>query len=224
LYGLGFAGVSFTDPNTGTVVGDNGIILRTTDGGATWMSQSSLTADNLHGVSFTDANTGTVVGGWSAASYPSWLAVILHTTDGGATWTNVSLPTTNVLAAVCWTDANTGTAVGENGTILRTANAGTTGIEADRQRKTPQDFLLGQNYPNPFNPGTTIHYGLPHKSQVHLVVYNTLGQQVSTLIQAQQEAGTYEVKFDGTALASGVYFYRLQAGSYVNTKKLLLIH
>jgi hypothetical protein len=216
-------GVSFADSSTGTAVGSEGGILRTTNGGALWTSQLSGTTNELHGVSFTDANTGTVVGGWSAASYPGWLAVILHTTDGGATWTNVSLPTTNVLAAVCWTDANTGTAVGENGTILRTANAGTTGVEADRQRKTPQDFLLGQNYPNPFNPTTTIRYALPYRSRVNLTVYNTLGQQVAIPIHAQQEAGSYEVKFDGSALASGVYFYRLQTGGFVDTKKLLLL-
>jgi hypothetical protein len=84
-------------------------------------------------------------------------------------------------------------------------------------------YSLAQNYPNPFNPSTTISYSLPHRSQVLLAVYNTLGQQVAVLIQAQQEAGSYEVKFNGSNLASGVYFYRLQAGSYVNTKRLLLL-
>jgi hypothetical protein len=58
---------------------------------------------------------------------------------------------------------------------------------------------------------------------VTLSVYNTLGQEVATLVQAQQEAGSYEVKFDGSGLASGVYFYRIQAGSYVNAKKFLLL-
>jgi len=84
-------------------------------------------------------------------------------------------------------------------------------------------YSLGQNYPNPFNPATTIRYGLPHRSQVLLAVYNTLGQRVAALVQGQQEAGSYEVKFDGSNLSSGVYFYRLQAGSCVNTRKLLLL-
>ena len=71
------SGVSFTDANTGTAVGGNGAILRTTDGGITWVSQTSGTTENLNGVSFTDANTGTVVGSGGA---------ILRTTDGGDTW------------------------------------------------------------------------------------------------------------------------------------------
>jgi CubicO group peptidase (beta-lactamase class C family) len=87
----------------------------------------------------------------------------------------------------------------------------------------PERSELHQNYPNPFNPNTTLRYSLPHKSQVLLTVFNTLGQQVATLVQGQQDAGSYEVKFDGSALASGVYFYRLQTGSFVDTKKLLLL-
>jgi photosystem II stability/assembly factor-like uncharacterized protein len=88
----------------------------------------------------------------------------------------------------------------------------------------PRAYQLNQNYPNPFNPSTTIRYGLPQKSQVTLKVYNTLGQLVTTLVNGEQGAGYHEVRFDGSNLASGVYFYRLQAGNFVQTKKLLLLH
>jgi hypothetical protein len=87
----------------------------------------------------------------------------------------------------------------------------------------PVRMTLHQNYPNPFNPSTTIRYGLPHKSTVQLTVFNTLGQQVAVLEQGEKEAGYHEVKFDGTGLSSGVYFYRLQAGDFVQTRKLLLL-
>jgi len=84
-------------------------------------------------------------------------------------------------------------------------------------------FVLDQNYPNPFNPSTAIRYGLPHKSAVQLAIFNTLGQQVATVVQGEQEAGFHEVRFDASGLAGGVYFYRLQAGTYVETRKLLLL-
>jgi hypothetical protein len=87
----------------------------------------------------------------------------------------------------------------------------------------PKEFSLGQNYPNPFNPLTIIRYGLPQRSYVFLSVFNALGQRVATLVQGEVEAGYHEVRFDGSGLASGVYFYRIQAGTYVETKKLLLI-
>ena len=90
-------------------------------------------------------------------------------------------------------------------------------------RTYPPGATLEQNYPNPFNPGTTIRYALPEKSRVRLLVYNTLGQVVAHLVDAEEQPGEHEVKFDGTALATGVYFYRLEAGSYARTMKLLLL-
>jgi hypothetical protein len=87
----------------------------------------------------------------------------------------------------------------------------------------PTVFWLAQNFPNPFNPTTTIRYGLPNRSHVSLTVLNTLGQSVSTLINGEQEVGYHEVQFNATHLSSGVYFYRIQAEGYVQTKSLLLL-
>lgn len=90
-------------------------------------------------------------------------------------------------------------------------------------RETPDVNQLSQNYPNPFNPSTTIRYGLPSRAHVTLAVFNTLGQQVSILQNGEQDAGYHEVKFDAQHLPSGVYFYRMQAGTYTETKRLLLL-
>ena len=82
---------------------------------------------------------------------------------------------------------------------------------------------LSQNYPNPFNPTTLISYQLPVSGQVTLKVYDMLGREIATLVSERENAGSYSVKFDGSRLSSGVYFYRLQAGSFSQTKKLMLV-
>lgn len=87
----------------------------------------------------------------------------------------------------------------------------------------PRTFELAQNYPNPFNPSTAISYQLPTATNVTLKVYDMLGREVATLVNARQEAGRYQVTFNAANLASGIYFYRLQAGNFVETKKMMLI-
>jgi hypothetical protein len=93
----------------------------------------------------------------------------------------------------------------------------------DSPRRVPAVYALEQNHPNPFNPGTTIRYSLPERSYVTLTVFNTLGQKVGSLVQGEQEAGYHEVRFDASSLSSGVYLYRLAAGSFVQTRRLVVI-
>jgi hypothetical protein len=89
--------------------------------------------------------------------------------------------------------------------------------------KIPLEYSLGQNYPNPFNPVTTIKYSLAKNDMVMLKVYDVLGNEVATLVNENKDAGIYTVNFNASQLASGIYFYRLTAGTFVETKKMILL-
>ena len=106
---------------------------------------------------------------------------------------------------------------------VRLLNVGTQSLTA-----LPTNFALEPNYPNPFNPQTTIRYQLPESAKVRLVIYDILGQEVRTLLDEVQRSGYHRVIWDGRSdvgyeVASGVYFYRLQAGSFSAVRKLVLI-
>jgi Secretion system C-terminal sorting domain len=96
-----------------------------------------------------------------------------------------------------------------------------TSVEEDNV--IPAEFVLYQNYPNPFNPSTKITFVIPKSSLVNLKVYDILGKEVATLINEEKHSGTYEVEFSAANLPSGVYFYKLQAGGFVETKKMVLL-
>ncbi len=100
-------------------------------------------------------------------------------------------------------------------------NGSSTGIN-DRQIN-PSNFNLSQNYPNPFNPTTTIEYTIPNSEFVIIKVYDILGREIQTLVNRQMLSGTHKIVFNGSRLASGVYFYRIKAGSFTKAKKLLLL-
>jgi hypothetical protein len=91
------------------------------------------------------------------------------------------------------------------------------------QTGLPERPTLGQNYPNPFNPSTTIRYSLSSSSRVLLTVYDLLGRKVATLVDRHQVPGRYSVDFGAASLASGMYLYRLQAGGFTESKKMMLV-
>ncbi len=101
------------------------------------------------------------------------------------------------------------------GTVTGIGNAGNGDL--------PLTYALEQNYPNPFNPSTVIEFKLPAAGVVSLKLYNVLGQEVKTLVDGMQPAGNYSVRYDGSSLSTGVYFYRLQSGSFVQVRKMLLL-
>ncbi|MGE5806597.1 MAG: T9SS type A sorting domain-containing protein, partial [Ignavibacteria bacterium] len=99
-----------------------------------------------------------------------------------------------------------------------------TGIrETANSKVVPNKYVLSQNYPNPFNPSTTIHFGLPEAGHVKLIVYNILGQAVTTLINGFRNSGTYNVTWNASNLTSGIYFYRIESGNFVSVKKMTLL-
>ena len=214
LNGWAVGGYSWPDAVPGNHVqksaGITGYVFHSNDGGRTWEEQFRDRAI-IRSVKFVNATVGWAVG-----------SKVWHTEDGGKNWVqrNVPLWWAN---AVDFVDLNCGWLVGPVGTIMHTSDAGVTFVGEETPQRIPSGPLLHQNYPNPFNPSTTIRYGLPSRSHVTLTVFNTLGQQVATLVQGEQEAGYHEVRFDASGLSSGVYFYRLQAGDFVQTRRLLLL-
>ncbi len=100
--------------------------------------------------------------------------------------------------------------------------SGTVGVAENGADAIPVKFELQQNYPNPFNPSTNIVYALPRAMHVRLAIYDVLGRQVATLVDARQPAGSHSVRFDSKGLGSGLYFYRLETENFTKARKMLL--
>lgn len=211
--GVVFNSVKFVDANNGWVVGMPGAVYHTTDGGANWTSQN--------------ANFSSVRYVFCLNSKKAWITGdngnIFFTTDAGNNW--IQSPTTlySQITGIGFCDQNNGWAISADGTILHTTNGGTTDIQTDKNMVRTANFSLNQNYPNPFNPETQITYTLANSGKVIIRVFDALGRQVTTLLNAEQSAGTHSLSFNGSRLASGVYFYSLQCGSFMQTKKMLLL-
>ncbi len=201
--------------NFGVAVGEQGIILLTNDAGNSWSKQTSVITNTLNEVYFIDDYVGIAVGLQGS---------IIRTTDGGLTWVILPSGTNNSLYGVSILNGNIGTVVGDYGTILRTTS-GVSSVDDFLQSQIPLEYSLHQNYPNPFNPSTTIRYELPRESFVTLKVFNLLGQEVALLVNEKKEAGkhNFELRTSDFGLSSGVYFYRLIADKFIETKKLLLL-
>lgn len=207
-----YMNVDFIDNQHGWACGLDGTVIATSDGGVTWMQQNTNTYAMLYDIEFVDQRTGYVVGEDGA---------ILHTLDGGVTWTPEQTTTNVTFTNVSFPSISTGYVVGERGVILKTTN-GVSAVKARTENQAPSSFSLEQNFPNPFNPQTTIQFSLPLANRVTLKVYNVLGKEVATLIDQSLEPGEHQVDFDAAHLASGIYFYQLQAGDYTETKKMIV--
>ena len=147
-------------------------------------------------------------------------SVILNTEDCGATWMIKLSQQNPILKSLYILDNYGAWAVGVSGVILSYRNV--VGIN-DRTGETAQDFQLVQNYPNPFNPKTNISYSLPVSGDVSLIIYNLSGEEVTRLVDGQMPAGTYTTTWNASNVASGIYFYRLTSGDFIQTKKMLFL-
>ena len=147
----------------------------------------------------------------------------MKSTDGGENWIPQTSWTDYQLSSVYFVDQFTGWAVGDNSTILHTTNGGTTFFEEEEIEETPTNYVLTQNYPNPFNPSTKIRYSVPQSSQLIIKVFDVLGNEIETLVNEQKTIGTYELTWNTENLPSGVYFYQIKAGSFMETKKMILL-
>jgi len=235
-------GIAFSSATTGVAAGyvtvtrngQNSIaapaLYRTTDGGSSWSAVSVPGAVAFFGAGAAPNANQLWVSGVGAVGRDT-LGLIYTSKDGGRTWRvqNSEILSDENIKLSFATDSETtlGYALTGFGQVLSYAEPRNTSSAPilDRTRPIPTDYALAQNYPNPFNPTTTISYQLPTSGNVSLKVYDMLGREVATLANTRQDAGTYTVQFSAAnyQLSSGVYFYRLQAGTFVETKKMLLI-
>jgi len=146
-------------------------------------------------------------------------------TDLGDSWTQISLTGgPNTFESIKVTDEYFyGTGGGASGRGVYQKYLSSIVSVEENNFLVPDFFMLFQNYPNPFNPTTTIRFSLPQAGGVTLKIYNLLGEQVKTLINQEMPAGIHSVQFSANSLASGIYYYRIQTGSFVETKKMLLL-
>lgn len=194
-------------------------VFRSTNNGATWsIINNGLRGRFMYSIVI-DGNNNAFVATWAGGVYVS--------TNNGESWYTVGLNGANVSSLIVASAAGRGTSSSAvlyagtaSGVIYKNENP----LSNVKQVNTmvPEEFAMMQNYPNPFNPATNIVFDVPFESKVTLKVYNVLGEEIRTLINSDYKAGRYSVEFDARSLSSGVYIYRLSAGSVNITKKMLL--
>jgi hypothetical protein len=205
-------------------------VLKTTNTGNNWNVICSDTATygtytRVNDAEFINENVGYYVGRWGFAPPPSsYYGILNKTTNGGISWFFPGGFSNNYsVEAITFVNYQTGFAVGDHnlqGIIYKTTNA--LGLETISS-SAPSDFSLSQNYPNPFNPQTKINFDIPKSSFTQIIIYDLLGREVATLVNEELKAGTYEADWDASGFSSGVYFYKITAGDFIETKKMVLM-
>lgn len=199
-------------------------ILKTTDQGNSW--RVVLSEDSLYigGINFYE-QSGVGIMYATNTGFDIYECYSYRTSNFGETWTRHKIINSNpILLGSCMLDKYNYyvTGGGNSGNVFHTTNGGSVGVE-ENTGIIPDKFSILQNYPNPFNPSTSIRYNVPSWSQIILKVYNINGKEIAELVNEIKSQGSYEVKFDGINLPSGIYYYKLISGDFSETKKMLLI-
>lgn len=200
------------------------VLLKTTDAGNSWndFGNGFIFPFGLTDFEFTSPQIG-----WVATQNRS----IFNTTNEGIGWDTLQTGLTLQESIDNFEFFNSEISYGINqNNIYKTVDGWITYSIVDsiitginEQQMTATEFMLEQNYPNPFNPSTSIQYAISNRQLVTLKVYDLLGKEIVTLVNENKQAGNYELSFDAKNLSTGTYFYKLQVGSFVQTKKMMLI-
>ncbi|MCG6959219.1 T9SS type A sorting domain-containing protein, partial [bacterium BMS3Abin03] len=207
--------IKMVNTSTGYACGSSGRVVKTTNGGTNWETLTTPYTATHYKSDWVDANNGIVVG---SSGYT------IRTTNGGTSWTlEQTSGSTTYGIHMNSSDPDSAWACGSIQGIYKWA-AAPQGI-AEWKNEVPATYYINQNYPNPFNPTTTIKFGIPKAGNVTLNVYDITGRLVQTLVNnAPLNAGTVTYTFNGSNLASGVYFYSLIVdNNKIDTKKMVLV-
>ncbi|MDP1995170.1 MAG: T9SS type A sorting domain-containing protein [Ignavibacteria bacterium] len=192
-------------------------MYRTTDGCKSWEKVYSSEYYGVDDIVFTNDLEGFALSDLK----------VLRTTDGGITWQDSGyiIPSNQIPVSIACNYENDLFVGSDRGGFFATINSKLITSTENNYVRTdvPQQYLLSQNYPNPFNPTTIINYSVPKQSNVILIIYDALGREVANLVNEEKPAGNYSIEFNAANLSSGIYFYQIRAGEFVQTKKMILL-
>ena len=214
--------VKFCPDGVGIIVGEHGTVIISYDGWESWTYISVPEYYHFKTVCTKDTYQFEAAGymrvGIDGREFN--VATIFNSDYGGVYWYRCFISERGTFNCVSFCNPNLAIAVGDSG-LVAVYESPTSFSENNDIALT--DYILEQNYPNPFNSSSVIKYSIPNSSQVTLKIFNTLGKEIETLVNEEKSVGTYELNWNAANLPSGVYFYRLQAGSFGQTRKMLLL-
>ena len=213
--------VKFCSIGRGIIVGEQGTIIISEDGWQSWSIINVPEYYHIKSVCAKDINQFVATGYMRVRidGRDFNVATILSSNDGGINWNESFISQRGSYNSISFCNPDLAIAVGDSGLFSMYESPSA----LDNNNLTLSDFILEQNFPNPFNPRTQIKYSVPQSSQVQITIFDVLGNELETLVNEENTVGTYEVNWNAANLPSGVYFYRLQAGDFVQTKKMLLL-